>query len=128
MHLGRWAIKPLPFSDFCQSTPPEDASLLHLDINYLHSHFQPSGRPLTLWFLAPPILGIEANPFLVKTVMYKDEELNTDMLEAKSEQCTTTLPEHVTRMNIGRAAWILRMTRHIFSERHSEPRNLAIYK
>ena len=36
------------------------------------------------------------------------------------------LPESITASNIERAAWVLRMTRHVFSERHSGRYNVVV--
>lgn len=81
---------------------------------------------LTIVFRTRRPLDIEASPAVEKRATYKDEKPGSDPLEPYIEQNRTTLPDHVIRSDIERAAWVLRITRHVFSERHKGHHNVVV--
>lgn len=62
---------------------------------------------------------------------YKDKDSPLDFLDDEDDenhQQTTpaSLPSHITLSNTSRAAWVLRMTRHVFTSRHAGRHNVVV--
>lgn len=74
-----------------------------------------------------PSLDLEDSPGpLDEKNLYSHENISTPDSFPKISTLTPELPESVTRSSINRDAWVLRMTHHVFDERHQNHYNVLV--
>ena len=69
---------------------------------------------------------IESGTPTEKTPAYSDDDLVTERVNDEDKPADAPLPLSIVRSDIERAAWVLRMTRHVFTDRHEGRYNVVV--